>query len=117
MMKTKYKIFTLLCFLMVMAGEIMGQTTEDKAKTVLIISSYSSDSQRTAQFMDKFEKHLLEHRWDYSCTIAYMGYLGFESSHEWKPKMAETLERYVEDNLAAVILLGHEAWISYLELE
>ena len=115
-MKSIYKVTLLVCFLL-FAGETLAQSSESKAKTVLIISSYSSDSQRTAQFVDKFEKMVVEHDWDYVSTIAYMGYLGFESSHEWKPKMATTLQRYVDDDLAAVILLGHEAWITYLELE
>ena len=106
-MKSIYKVTLLVCFLL-FAGETLAQSSESKAKTVLIISSYSSDSQRTAQFVDKFEKMVVEHDWDYVSTIAYMGYLGFESSHEWKPKMATTLQRYVDDDLAAVILLGHE---------
>lgn len=115
-MKNIYRIIFLACFFFI-TGETLAQNAKSKANTVLIISSYSSDSQRTAEFVDKFEKLITEYDWDYVSTIAYMGYLGFESSHEWKPKMSAMLQRYVDDNLAAVILLGHEAWITYLELE
>lgn len=116
MMKNIRRILLLVCCLL-LTGAIAAQNVADRAKTILIISSYSSDSQRTAQFVDKFEDLILKNNWDYTSTIAYMGYLGFESSHEWKPKMAATLAKYADDNLAAVILLGHEAWISYLELD
>ena len=53
-----------------------------------------------------------EKKYNYTSTIAYMGFLGFESSHEWVSDMANMLKRYTEDELAAVVLLGHEAWIS-----
>lgn len=96
---------------------VMAQSSPVEKKPVLVISSYSSDSQRTAEFMEEFERVLNEKNYPYVCVIAYMGYLGFEDCHEWKSKMTSVLSRYAEDDLAAVILLGEEAWISYLEQE
>lgn len=105
----------LLLFCLLAIFPLQAQNREEAKKTVLVISSYSSDSERTARFMDKFEQLIDAKKYPYTSTIAYMGYLGFESSHEWVPKMKEMLSRYAEDDLAAVVLLGHEAWIAYLE--
>lgn len=84
---------------------------------VLVISSYSSDSRKTAEFVETFERLVNERKYKYICTMAYMGYLGFEGCHEWRPKMREVLSRYSEDELAAVVLLGQEAWITYVGLD
>lgn len=114
-MKIAGKLYLILCFLLA-AMSLQAQIRETK-KTVLVVSSYSSDSERTARFMARFEQLMNEKKYNYTSTIAYMGFLGFESSHEWVSDMANMLKRYTEDELAAVVLLGHEAWISYLEQE
>lgn len=116
-MKIWCRIYLLLVFLALSSVTMMAQSKATAEKPILIISSYSSDSQRTAEFMERFEYVLNEKKYPYVCTIAYMGYLGFEDCHEWKSKMSSVLSRYAEDDLAAVILLGEEAWISYLEQE
>lgn len=113
-MKTTIRIsLWVLCCLLTTVS-VQAQNREAK-KTVLVVSSYSSDSERTARFMEKFEQLITEKKYNYTSTIAYMGFLGFESSNEWVPDMANMLKRYSEDELAAVVLLGHEAWIAYLE--
>ena len=103
----------LLCSLNV-AAQGRGVT---ETKSVLVISSYSSDSKKTAEFVERFERLVSERKYHYSCTIAYMGFLGFEGCHEWEDKLRETLARYSKDELVAVVVLGPEAWISYLDLE
>lgn len=113
-MKTTVRICLLMLLCLLATVSVQAQARDTK-KTVLVISSYSSDSERTARFMEKFEQLMTEKKYDYTSTIAYMGFLGFESSHEWVSDMANMLKRYTEDELAAVVLLGHEAWISYLE--
>ncbi len=112
-MKTIIRIYLIL-FCLLVFSPLYAQAREVK-KTVLVISSYSSDSERTARFMEKFEKLIDEKKYSFTSTIAYMGFLGFESSHKWVSDMSKMLERYADDELAAVVLLGHEAWISYLE--
>ena len=113
-MKTIVRFYlVLLC--MILVCPLQAQKNDVKRKNVLVVSSYSSDSERTARFLDKFEQLIDEHSYPYVPVVSYMGYLGFESSHEWVPKMQNMLERYVDEELAAVILLGHEAWIAYLE--
>lgn len=109
-----YKLFLVIVYLLCTFTAFAQETKE---KPVLIISSYSSDSRQTAQFLELFEQQLNEHKYPYTCVMSYMGYLGFGSCHEWIPKMRETLKQYQEDDLAAIVLLGREAWISYLELE
>lgn len=96
---------------------LQAQERSEEQRVVLVISSYSSDSRKTAEFVETFERLVNERKYKYTCTMAYMGYLGFESCHEWRPKMKETLARYSEDELAAVVLLGQEAWITYVGLE
>lgn len=115
-MKTIFRILLLWCVCMALQP-LHAQVTDAKKQTVLVISSYSSDSRRTAEFVETFERLVNERKYKYTCVIAYMGYLGFESCHEWNPKMKETLARYSEEELAAVVLLGQEAWITYVGME
>lgn len=114
-MKTTVRICLLVLCCLLGTVSLSAQKNGTKKKTVLVVSSYSSDSERTARFMEKFEQLINEKKYNYTSTIAYMGFLGFESSHEWVSDMGNMLKRYSEDELAAVVLLGHGAWISYLE--
>ena len=96
---------------------LQAQESSGEQRVVLVISSYSSDSRKTAEFVETFERLVNERKYKYICTMAYMGYLGFEGCHEWRPKMREVLSRYSEEELAAVVLLGQEAWITYVGLD
>lgn len=113
-MKKNIKVWLMLLCL-IAAWPLQAQNKDTKKKNVLVVSSYSSDSERTARFLDRFEQLIDERDYPYTPIIAYMGYLGFESSQEWVPKMRNMLERYADEELAAVVLLGQEAWIAYLE--
>ena len=115
MKKGIYFILTFVFLLMTVWTEVRAQSASTLSKVVLVISSYSSDSQRTAEFMGNFERLLNERKYPYVCHIAYMGYLGFEDCQGWTKKMRDVLDGYETEELAAVVLLGHEAWISYLQ--
>ena len=114
----KRGIYFILAFIVLFVTamtEVRAQSASKSSKIVLVISSYSSDSQRTAEFMGNFERLLNERKYPYACHIAYMGYLGFEDCQGWTEKMRDVLDDYETEELAAVVLLGHEAWISYLQ--
>ena len=114
----KRGIYFILAFIVLFVTamtEVRAQSASKSSKIVLVISSYSSDSQRTAEFMGNFERLLNERKYPYACHIAYMGYLGFEDCQGCTEKMRDVLDDYETEELAAVVLLGHEAWISYLQ--
>ncbi|MBQ8360495.1 MAG: response regulator [Bacteroidaceae bacterium] len=116
-MKAIFRILLFLCCAGLAWMPLQAQESSGEQRVVLVISSYSSDSRKTAEFVETFERLVNERKYKYICTMAYMGYLGFEGCHEWRPKMREVLSRYSEEELAAVVLLGQEAWITYVGLD
>lgn len=84
-------------------------------RTIAIISSYFNDSRRTTEFIDRFGSLIEECKLPYKLVMNYMAYQGFEGYQDWKSRMREVMNQYQDENLAAVILLGNEAWISYIE--
>lgn len=84
-------------------------------RTIAIISSYFNDSRRTTEFIDRFGSLIEERKLPYKLVMNYMAYQSFEGYREWKVRMREVMDQYRDENLAAVVLLGNEAWISYIE--
>ena len=73
-MKTIVRFYlVLLC--MILVCPLQAQKNDVKRKNVLVVSSYSSDSERTARFLDKFEQLIDEHSYPYVPVVSYMGYL------------------------------------------
>ena len=85
---------------------------------ILIISSYNPDSHSTStnisDFMDEFDQLGGEN----PMLIENMNCKSFSESILWKERMSEILHKYQKENRPALILLlGQEAWASYLSQE
>ena len=95
----------------------MGELVHEEKGRILIISSYSSDSRRVTDFINDFQANIPLKSYPYTFTMAYMGYQSLNDCGQWKEMMRETIEMYRKEKIAGVVLLGQEAWSSYLDQE
>lgn len=86
-------------------------------KFVLIITSYNPDTKRMSSFIDNFEKSLRKSNCNYHILIENMGFKGIDECHKWQTATEQVIKKYNSPNLKAIILLGQEAWISFVTLK
>ena len=94
----------------------LSATIEDNP--ILIISSYNPDSHSTStnitDFMDEFNRLGGKN----PMLIENMNCKSFTESTRWKDRMTRILHKYQTENRPAlIVLLGQEAWASYLSQE
>ncbi|MDD6209934.1 MAG: HAMP domain-containing sensor histidine kinase [Bacteroidales bacterium] len=103
----------LLAGFMLFPALLSAKTTLEKG-TVLVIASYNPDTKRMSNFISSFEKEIVQRKYPYEILIEDMGCKGISEAYLWRGKMAEVLQKYNRTNLKAIILLGQEAWASFL---
>ena len=81
--------------------------------TILIIASYNPDTQRS-DFISEFERDMAESGDNYNIVVEDLGCKGLSDIRFWGRRMEEIFSRYDIKNLRAVILLGQEAWATFL---
>lgn len=92
-----------------------GQGSDDR-ESILIISSYNPDTRRMSTFINVFEDNILQS--DVPCDI-YVETLeckNLSDAPRWISQIDQLLRRYEPRRLRAIILLGQEAWSSFVSL-
>lgn len=86
-----------------------------KSNTVVIISSYPSDSKRVTDFLNEFDRVIEKKNYNMNFVMENMGFRGLNEIGEWRGMMKKIVDKYYnETNLKGIIILGQEAWTSYL---
>ncbi len=80
---------------------------------ILIVASYNPDTRRMSDFIAQFEEELGQ-KLPFRLIVEDMGCKGVAEAPLWKARMGDILTRYEDEKLRAVILLGQEAWASFL---
>lgn len=113
-MKMLNRILVLAMALLVAFNlEVMAQTHSEKQ--ILVLSSYSAESQKVKDFLNECETAIKEKNYSYLLTFVYLGFQDFYDCRTWTAEMKQVMDRYKRMDIAAVILLGEEAWSSYLD--
>ena len=107
-------LFLLPALLLPMPGR--GGTDDAERGRILIISSYNPDTRRMSSFTTEFEQQILRSGVPYDIFIENLECKGISDAPVWIGHMDRILERYEQHNLKAVILLGQEAWASFISL-
>ena len=84
---------------------------------VLIISSYTADSKRVTDFVSELEKVMNKKDYSYQFALENMAVRGLNECNEWSGILKSILQKYETSDLLGVILIGQEAWSTYLGLE
>ncbi len=103
-----------LVLLFLPAGRSAAQPPE--RGRILIVSSYNPDTRRMSSFTTEFEQQILRLGIPYDIFIENLECKGIADAPVWIGHMERILERYEQHNLKAVILLGQEAWASFISL-
>lgn len=91
-----------------------AQKTDDLKKEILFINSYTSDTQYIYNFINEFISKHKSVGGNGNIVIENMNITTFSQAHTWKSKFIQILKKH--SNVKLIILLGGEAWSSYLSL-
>ena len=123
-MKRNKIITTILCrtfcfciLLFATSAQVVAQRATASRDTILFISSYNPDTQRMTDFISNIERALKEKKTNYNIIIEDMGFRSIDYAKSWVPLMEQMMAKYKNRNLRAIILLGQEAWATFLALK
>ena len=86
--------------------------------SILIVSSYNPDTRRMSSFISDFERRIVASGIPYDIYIENLECRGVADASVWMGQMQNVIARYEEKgNLRAIILLGQEAWASFVTLD
>lgn len=114
------RLFLLCCLFAGIAFFLPGHSAAalpaDGRGTILIVSSYNPDTRRMSSFISDFEQRIVSS--DVPCDI-YVENLecrGVDDAPIWMEQTRSVIRRYESTGLRAIILLGQEAWASFVSL-
>lgn len=82
---------------------------------ILVVASYNPDTRRMSGFISDFEQAIVQKKVPYVIVVEDMGCKGLSEAPQWQERMRDILDRYRKNKqLKAVVLLGQEAWASFL---
>lgn len=90
-------------------------TTEESEEEILFITSYNSDTKYTYDNISTFIETYTQLGGRYSTMVENMNATDLTQAHQWKKTLTDILDKHPKAKL--VILLGGEAWSSFLHLE
>lgn len=103
----------LVCFVLPMMVHAADERKTENDK-ILIVASYNPDTRRMQTFINEFEQSLIDGHLPYDIVIEDMGCKGISEAHLWRNRLHNILSRYDYAHLKGLILLGQEAWASFL---
>lgn len=83
----------------------------------MLITSYAYDSKRLSDFTNEFVTEAQRHNIDLDMMTESMGVLGLNNFNEWKVMMKSIIKSHDHSKMKALILLGQEAWATYINLD
>ena len=100
------------CLLFLFSAAAMAVDTN---RRILIITSYNPDTERMNANMSDFYEEFKEKGWhDGNISVETMNCKNLSESPLWKERMQNLLAKYEKNPPCLIILLGQEAWASYL---
>ena len=110
----KNRIFLLLCCALLPA--LLRAQAPQERESILIISSYYPYTRRMSGFIAEFERNIMAS--GIPCDI-YVETLECKSINDapiWMSQTENMISRYENKGLRAIVLLGQEAWASFVSL-
>lgn len=100
------------CLLFLFSAAAMAVDTN---RRILIITSYNPDTERMNANLSDFYEEFKEKGWhDGNISVETMNCKNLSESPLWKERMQNLLAKYEKNPPCLIILLGQEAWASYL---
>ena len=106
----------LLCLCMLLAPLFVRSQETPERECILIVSSYNPDTRRMARFITEFEQQILALGIPCDICIETLECKGIADAALWMSLIDNMITRYESRSLRAVVLLGREAWASFVSL-
>ena len=106
----------LLCLCMLLAPLFVRSQEMPERECILIVSSYNPDTRRMARFITEFEQQILALGIPCDICIETLECKGIADAALWMSLIDNMITRYESRSLRAVVLLGQEAWASFVSL-
>lgn len=112
-----FHIIQLLLILFACATNIVSAANE-KNRRILIISSYNPETAVTSAVIDDFSSYLDKHSNAYTIMIESMNCKSLTEASTWTGRIRNIIKKHLtsEATPSMIVLLGQEAWASYLSL-
>ncbi|WP_418982272.1 ATP-binding protein [Alistipes sp.] len=85
-------------------------------ESILIVSSYNPDTRRMSSFIHDFEGEVTAAALPCDIYVETLECKSIADAQQWMSQLDMILERYEPTRLRAVVLLGQEAWSSFVSL-
>lgn len=108
-----YSILVIILLLCVAQSHASPSDVVPNGK-ILIISSYNPDSYNTTQNITQFLDTYNELGGECEVSVENMNCLSLSEAFLWQERMKEILTKYLHQSPRLIILLGQEAWASFL---
>ena len=108
--------WVLLCVCMLLAPLFVHAEETSGRESILIISSYNPDTRRMASFITEFEQQILASGVPCDIYIETIESKGIADAPMWMSLIDNMITRYESRSLRAIVLLGQEAWASFVSL-
>ena len=116
-------ILTILSALILTAGggtsyaqNSQQQNSIDEKDYILLITSYAHDSRQVSEFMEQFESANYDAISPHEVKIESLGIITLDDCNKWHKDLLTILRRQNSKYLKAVIVIGQEAWATYMGL-
>ncbi len=106
----------LSCLCMLLAPLFVRSQETPERECILIVSSYNPDTRRMARFITEFEQQILALGIPCDICIETLECKGIADAALWMSLIDNMITRYESRSLRAVVLLGQEAWASFVSL-
>ena len=106
----------LLCLCMLLTPLFVRSQETPERECILIVSSYNPDTRRMARFITEFEQQILALGIPCDICIETLECKGIADAALWMSLIDNMITRYESRSLRAVVLLGQEAWASFVSL-
>mgnify|MGYP000578716760 CR=1 FL=1 len=110
----EWRIF-FVAFFLLLSFISNAATPEELEEEILFVTSYNSDTKYTYDNINTFVETYRQLGGKYSTIVENMNVTDLNQSRKWKKTLTNILDKH--PNAKLVILLGGEAWSSFLHLE
>ena len=110
----EWRIF-FVAFFLLLSFISNAATPEELEEEILFVTSYNSNTKYTYDNINTFVETYRQLGGKYSTIVENMNVTDLNQSRKWKKRLTNILDKH--PNAKLVILLGGEAWSSFLHLE
>ena len=103
------------CYIFLFPGFVSAQESQDR-ESILIVSSYNPDTRRMSSFITDFEQQVVSSGVPCDIYVETLECKGIADAPQWISQIDNLITRYEARSLRAIVLLGQEAWSSFVSL-